>query len=52
MLFVDLCYLHDNCMESEIEQRRKEIQGALQLFRYFERLVYLVSRLIICLEDL
>jgi len=52
VLFVDLCYLHDNCMESEIEQRRKEIQGALQLFRYFERLVCLVPRLTLCFADL
>jgi hypothetical protein len=34
VLFIDLCYLHNKGTESEIEQRRTEIQDALQLFRY------------------
>lgn len=44
VLFVDLCYLHDNSMESEIRQRRKEIQDALQLFRSVRESVPPVTR--------
>ncbi|KXN85054.1 hypothetical protein AN958_11727 [Leucoagaricus sp. SymC.cos] len=33
VLFADLCYLHSNGSESEVEQRRKEIKDALQLFK-------------------
>ncbi|KAF5360715.1 hypothetical protein D9756_004474 [Leucocoprinus leucothites] len=33
VLFVDLCHLHNDGTEAEVEQRRKEIQDGLQLFR-------------------